>query len=168
MQECTLRRLLEAQEPRLPYTLLGQEEILTPQWGRRLLLFLATSTEYWTLRARPNPASSLVVCWEHNSCLPCPTLSLQEGYCYDAYELPKWFSLEGKLTRKSAPVFRGALLAGLQEAYQRLSALPRSTRRRYEREVQTMLRGRGRPRRCPKMWPEESQKWAEVESRGQK
>jgi hypothetical protein len=151
MQESHLRQLLAAQEPRLPYSFLG-DEILTPQWGRRSLLFLHSSSEFWALppAERQQAPTSLVVCWRHNSCLPCPTLSLEEGYCYDAYELPKWFSLAGNLTRKSAPVFRGALLAGLQEAYQRLAALPRSTRRRYERDLQSMLLRRGRPRRDAK------------------
>jgi hypothetical protein len=152
-----LRALLIAQAPRIPYRILDEGQAIVTHWGQRATLFLTRSAEYWALRTRPDPSSVLVICWEHNAYLPCPVFSLSEGYSYDPFSPPTWFDFHHKRTKRTAPVFRSALLTGIQEAYEQLAALPRSTRQRYLRS----LASRGRPREAK--WSKVNQKWSERE-----
>lgn len=149
-----LARLLAAQAPRLDLDCqLEDETVVSARYGRRHLLILSDSAEYWALpanaKARNSPDLFLAVSWRHNSVLPCPTLSLSEGYLYAPFQLPHGFAIQdNKLTKKTSGIFLGALLAGVQEAYDRLAVMPRSTRQRYERKLRSVIVRRGRPRRA--------------------
>ena len=146
-----LKRLLSSQAPRFDFTLEDENEtIASARYGQRRLLLLPFSADYWVFppkaAARRSPEEYLLVSWRHNSVVPLPVLALDEGYLYAPYEFPHGFDLQAKLTKKSSKIFLGALLAGIQGAYDRLSSLPRSTRQRYERKLRSVSVRPGRPR----------------------
>lgn len=150
MTDQALARLFAEHLALMPYRI-AEDQIETPQWGKLRMVFLPSSREFWALprfRAQTNASRDLlVICWQHNSCLPVPCLALNEGYCYDRYELPHGFSLKAPFTKRSSSIFLGALLAGRQEAYEELARMPRATRARYMARVQEAVVRRGRPRR---------------------
>lgn len=144
-----LRHLLATQAPRLDLEIdPGQETVVSAQYGRRRLLILSHSEEYWTFIPASQADQLFAVAWAHTSCLPCPVLSLEDGYTYAPYEFPRGFDLWSKLTKKNSRIFLGCLLAGVQEAYDRLAVMPRSSRARYISRLNAAIIRRGRPRRA--------------------
>jgi hypothetical protein len=109
---------------------------------------LVRSRDYWEKGLQEAAALTLLVVRRHDSCVPLSVLDLERGYLYRPYETPPWYSPHARLTSKTAPVFWGQLLAGVDEAYQRLSQLPRSTRARYLARLRALLRPVGRPLRA--------------------
>ena len=93
---------------------------------------------------------SLVICFEHNTVLPIPVLSLRAGNLAKPYELPLSIDLpdlEVKRRSKLAhKVLLGMSISGLRKAQDILRELPETTRRRYTSELKALgKRGRGRP-----------------------
>ncbi len=93
---------------------------------------------------------SLVICFEHNTVLPVPVLSLRAGNLAKPYELPLSIDLpdlEVKRRSKLAhKVLLGMSLSGLRKAQDILRELPETTRRRYTSELKALgKRGKGRP-----------------------
>ncbi len=93
---------------------------------------------------------SLVICFEHNTVLPIPVLSLRAGNLAKPYELPLSIDLpdlEVKRRSKLAhKVLLGMSLSGLRKAQDILRELPETTRRRYTSELKALgKRERGRP-----------------------
>lgn len=111
-------------------------------------VILATSFEYWRKRyhlARNPPG--LVICYQHDTCVNVPVLSLHDGTLYAPCHFPAWFgSYDGRFTRRGKQVFLGALLSGVASAYDELDRLPRSTQYRYHHDLKMFRRHkRGRP-----------------------
>jgi len=110
-------------------------------------LILARSSDYWQQRlhlARRRP--ELIICYEHDTCLPCRALDLREGFLYAAGELPHWYAPEKRFTRRGHMVLIGQLLSGDEPGFIQLATLPRSTRYRYLAEIKRFMTNRvGRP-----------------------
>ncbi len=93
---------------------------------------------------------SLVICFEHNTVLPIPVLSLRVGNLAKPYELPlsvELADLEVKRRSKLAhKVLLGMALSGMKAAQAIMKDLPETTRRRYTHEIKAFgKRGRGKP-----------------------
>lgn len=110
-------------------------------------LVLARSSDYWQQRIhlqRKRP--ELVICSEHDTCLPCAVLALDEGYQYQPYDLPHWYSPEKRGSARGSTVLLGQLLSGSEAGFQHLETLPRSTRYRYLARMSHLIQNRvGRP-----------------------
>ncbi len=111
-------------------------------------VILPSSFDYWRRRyhlAKHPP--TLVICYEHDSCLNLPVLSLHDGYLYAPCHFPHWFGdYEARATRRGKQIFLGALLSGVGSAFAALDRLPRSTRYRYHNDLKLLRRKkRGRP-----------------------
>ena len=110
-------------------------------------LILSHSSEYWKQRLhlhRRRP--ELVICYQHDTCLPCAALALDEGFLYAPGELPHWFRPEKRFTTRGHMVLLGQLLAGNEAGFQQIETLPRSTRYRYLAEMKRFMQNRtGRP-----------------------
>jgi hypothetical protein len=110
-------------------------------------LILSHSSDYWKQRLhlhRQRPG--LLIVYQHETCVPCATLALDEGYLYAPGELPHWYTPEKRFTTRGHMVLLGQLLAGQEAGYQQLASLPRSTRYRYLAQVKRFMSNRsGRP-----------------------
>ena len=129
----------------------GNIYTVTMQGKDYIAVVLLTSFEYYEKRyhlAKVLP--SLVVCFEHNTVLPIPVLSLRAGNLAKPYELPLSIEikdLEVKRRSKLAhKVLLGMYMSGMKAAQGIVKALPETTRRRYTSEIKALgKRGRGRP-----------------------
>ena len=113
-------------------------------------LVLACSSDYWQQRVhlRPKGRPGLVICFTHDTCLPCAVLALDEGYQYEPRELPHWYSPDKRGTTRGSMVLLGQLLSGDEAGFQQIHdpAFPRSTRYRYLAQMRHFLQNRvGRP-----------------------
>ncbi len=115
---------------------------------------LVKSGDYWEYRLHLHKAPiGLIVCYRHDSVIPCHVLALEDGREYDPESLPgKYPNLEAvhkEHSRYAAKVFLGALLCGVKAAHDILldkDATAESTRRKYEAKMHGyQRRGRGRP-----------------------
>ena len=110
-------------------------------------LVLARSRDFWLQRIhlhRTRP--SLVICYQHDTCLPCAALALDEGYLYEGCELPHWYAPPKRCTARGHMVLLGQLLSGVDAGFQQLEQLPRSTRYRYLARMKQLMQNRaGRP-----------------------
>ena len=110
-------------------------------------LVLSASSEYWRQRVhlqRQRP--DLLICYQHDSCVPCTVLALDEGYLYEACELPHWYTPDKRFTTRGHLVLLGQLLSGVEAGFVQVATLPRSTRYRYLAEMKRLMRNRsGRP-----------------------
>jgi hypothetical protein len=111
-------------------------------------IILARSSDYWTKRyhlAKPRP--TLTLCYEHDTCINLPVLSLHDGVLFAPCRFPGWFTgYEQRTSERGARVYLGALLSGVGSAHELLDHLPRSTKYRYEvKMAQHRKRARGKP-----------------------
>ena len=112
---------------------------------------LLSSFDYYSKRYHLGKiVPSFVICFEHNTVLPLPVLSLRAGNLAEPYELPLTVELadlamkrRSKLAHK---VLLGMALSGMKAAQVILRDLPETTRRRYTSELKSFgKRGRGKP-----------------------
>jgi len=110
-------------------------------------LVLARSRDFWLQRIhlhRTRP--TLVICYQHDTCLPCAALALDEGYLYEGGELPHWYAPPKRFTARGHMVLLGQLLSGVDAGFLQLETLPRSTRYRYLSRMKQLMHNRaGRP-----------------------
>lgn len=112
---------------------------------------LVRSSDYWEYRLHLIASTlGLVVCYRHDSVVPCHVLALEDGREYEPENLPgKYTSLaevRKERSRHAAKVFLGALLCGVKAAHDLLLEMPESTRRKYEARMHNYQRRRqGRP-----------------------
>jgi hypothetical protein len=127
------------------YSTYGLEVEITGQSYRALVL--SHSSEFWIQRIhlhRTRP--DLVICFTHDTCIPCAALDLSEGFMYEACELPHWYAPEKRFTARGHMVLLGQLLSGVEAGFQQLEQLPRSTRYRYLARMKRFMQNRaGRP-----------------------
>lgn len=93
---------------------------------------------------------SLAICFEHNTVLPIPTLSLRAGNLAKPYELPLPLELDDLTVRRRSKlahtVLLGMSLSGMKVAQAIMKDLPETTRRRYTSEIKALgKRKRGKP-----------------------
>lgn len=91
---------------------------------------------------------TLVVCYEHDTVVPIPVLSMRAGNFARAYELPT--EIEDIVTQRwskvGTRVLLGMYISGVRQAQTIVNGLPRATRDRYLHRVKTLgRRARGRP-----------------------
>lgn len=113
-------------------------------------LILARSSDYWHQRVhlRRTGRPELVICYEHDTCLPCAVLALDEGWLYKACELPHWYTPAKRVTKRGCMVFLGQLLSGDDAGFQQFNdpSFPRTTRYRYLAKMRRFSHNRrGRP-----------------------
>jgi hypothetical protein len=122
---------------------------------------LVRSSDYWESRLhlpestgrKQRAPIGLVVCFRHDSVVPCHVLSLEDGREYQPEDLPGKYpnlqAVRNEHSRYAAKVFLGALLCGVKAAHDILmdkDTMPESTRRRYEAKMHMYQRRRqGRP-----------------------
>jgi len=118
--------------------------------GRKtyMAVILPTSFDWWRKRyhlAKHKP--TLIICYEHTTCINVPVLALHDGYLYAPCHFPPWFhDYADRTTQKGKQVFIGALLSGVASAFDALDKLPRSTQYRYRNDLKSLRRKkRGRP-----------------------
>jgi hypothetical protein len=91
---------------------------------------------------------TLIVCYEHNTVVPIPVLSMRAGNFAKAYELPEEIDdIETQRWSKlGAQVLLGMYISGVRLAQTIIKELPSSTRNRYLQKVEDLgRRKRGRP-----------------------
>ena len=114
-------------------------------------IVLVRSSDYWEHRLHLTPnLCGLLIVHRHDSLVPLPVLSLEDGHEYAAEDLPKKYeklsAARDEHSRHAAKVMLGALLCGVKEAHDLLLSMPESTRRKYELKMHTyQRRQRGRP-----------------------
>jgi len=111
-------------------------------------VILPSSFEYWRKRyhlAQHPP--ELVICYEHDTCVNVPVLSLHDGTLFAPCHFPPGFhDYEARSTRRGKQIFLGAILSGVGSALSELDKIPRSTRYRYQNDLKLLRRKkRGRP-----------------------
>jgi hypothetical protein len=111
-------------------------------------LILARSSDYWQQRVhlRRTSRPDLVICYEHDTCLPCAVLPLDEGWLYHPCELPHWYAPQMRGTKRGCMVLLGQLLSGDERGFKLFDDLPRTTRYRYLAKLRHFSHNRrGRP-----------------------
>jgi hypothetical protein len=91
---------------------------------------------------------TLVICFEHNTVLPIPVLSMRAGNLAKPYELPQEITdVEAQRhTKLGSQVLLGMYISGVKVAQTIINQLPESTRLRYLWRVKTLnKRKRGKP-----------------------
>ena len=112
---------------------------------------LLNSFDYYTKRYHLGKiVPSFVVCFEHNTVLPLPVLSLRAGNLAEPYELPLTVELADLVMKRRSKlahkVLLGMALSGMKAAQAIMRDLPETTRRRYTSEIKAFgKRGRGKP-----------------------
>ena len=93
---------------------------------------LSSSRDYYDYRLHiHSPNVTMLIVGEHTTRVTVPVLALDEGYFYAPTEAPRWYTPDAPRTLKDAMVVVGGLLSGVDEAYQQLHEMKRSTRYRY-------------------------------------
>src|SRR5262245_43442970 len=101
---------------------------LTLKGQRYYALVLLRSSEYWGKRIHTYKHSlTLLIVYEHDSCIPFPVLCLKDGHLYDAYALTK---APTKRNRYTASILLGQLMCGSKDAYDLLEHIPWQTKYR--------------------------------------
>jgi hypothetical protein len=105
---------------------------------------LSRSSDYYEKRMnlQPRPVS-LLICAEHDSCVPLSVLALDEGYQYAPREVPHWYTPEKRFTTRGSRVFLGQLLCGMQAAFDELDdrhKMSRATKYRYLARLRAYLK----------------------------
>jgi hypothetical protein len=116
---------------------------VTRQGKQQYVLILVRSSEFWTKRVHLSPVRpSLLIVWNHDSCLPVDVISLKTGVLSPAYSNQ---SIQ-KRSRCTSNILLGMLMCGMQSAYDMLEQLPESSKFRYLARVKALTkRPRGRP-----------------------
>lgn len=129
----------------------GNLYTVTMQEKEYTAVILLRSFDYYDKRyhlAKLPP--SLVVCFEHNTVLPIPALSLRAGNLAKPYDLPLPLELDDLTVRRRSKlahtVLLGMSLSGMKVAQAIMKDLPETTRRRYTKELKDYgKRKRGKP-----------------------
>ncbi len=101
---------------------------------------LSTSRDYYEYRLNiSSPHITMLIVGGHNTRVSLPCLALDEGYFYAPTEAPRWYTPDAARTLKDAMVVIGGLLSGVDEAYQQLQDMKRSTRYRYLARMRAYL-----------------------------
>lgn len=101
---------------------------------------LSASRDYYDYRLHiSGPHITMLIVGEHNTRVSLPVLSLDEGYFYAPTEAPLWYTPDAQRTLKDAMVVVGGLLSGVEDSYQQLQEMKRSTRYRYLARMRTYL-----------------------------
>lgn len=83
---------------------------------------------------------TLVICYEHDTVLPLPALSMRYGNYAQPYELPE--SIEDietqRHTRLGSKVFVGMYIVGVRLAQNMMKDFPASTRTRYKQRIEAL------------------------------
>lgn len=110
---------------------------------------LFSSFQYYELRyhlAKVKP--SLIVCYQHNTVVPIPVLSLKAGRHAEPYELPEDIKdVDAQRHSKTGcRVLLGMYLSGVRYAQDLVKSLAPTTKARYLQKAKDLSRrGRGRP-----------------------
>jgi hypothetical protein len=138
-------KVVELEEPFTYQVTIQVEEKRDGQTIRQsktlMALVFSCSWDYWEYRiALSAPAVALVICSEHNTCLPIDVLEIgSTGYHYPPREM-KNAPAPGELrTKRTARYFVGALLSGSQRAFNELETMHPSSQVRYRRRLEQML-----------------------------
>lgn len=111
---------------------------------------LVSSFEYYEKRYHiAKSVPSLVICYEHNTVLPIPVLSLRAGNLAEPYELPETINniAAQRFTKTGSRVLLGQYMCGVKDAQSYINnELPTTTRKRYlTRAKELAKRKRGKP-----------------------
>lgn len=103
---------------------------------------LSTSNDYYHQRLNLEGLHiEMLIVGEHLTCVPIPTLALDEGYLYAPAEFPRWFDPDTRKHRNSM-VLIGGLISGVEEAWELVNKLERPTRYRYIARMKRFLKNR--------------------------
>lgn len=112
-------------------------------------VMLLHSFAYYELRYHIAPVPpTLVICYQHDTVVSIPVLSLKVGNFAHAYELPEEITdVEAQRnSQRGSQVLLGMYLSGMKVAQTMVNGLPGSTKNRYLRKAKLLgKRKRGRP-----------------------
>lgn len=127
----------------------GRMYAVTLGADRYAAVLLPCSFDHYRLRYHlADEQPELIICFDHDTVVPVPVLSLRAGNFARAYELPETITDidRQRRTKTGAQVLLGMYLSGMRAAQSILSELPASTRRRYlHKAKQFGRRKRSRP-----------------------
>jgi len=99
---------------------------------RYVACLLSASRDYYGYRLNLSRLDlTMLIVGEHDTRVSVPVLALDEGYFYAPAEAPRWYKPDAIRTRKDAMVVVGGLLSGVEEAYEQVRDMKRSTRYLY-------------------------------------
>jgi hypothetical protein len=100
---------------------------------------------YHLAKSRPD----LVICFQHDSCLPVPVLSMKAGRLAQKYDLPSGITDVERQRHRSkvgSRVLLGMYLCGMREAQELVNKFEPTTRKRYMQRAKDLGKRRpGRP-----------------------
>jgi hypothetical protein len=153
MKEIDILRMLEARADNYALTdishIRGRAYALTIAGSQYNAVVLFTSFEYYELRyhlAKVKP--TFVICYQHNTVLPIPVLSLKAGRLGLAYDLPDDIrDVEAqRFSKTGCRVLLGMYISGVKYAQELVKKLSPTTKSRYlQRAKDLSCRKRGRP-----------------------
>lgn len=112
-------------------------------------VILHTSFQYYELRyhlARVKP--NFIICYQHNTVIPIPVLSLKAGRLAKEYELPEEIKdiADQRFTKVGCRVLLGMYISGVKYAQDLVKKLNPTTKSRYLQKAHDLSkRKRGRP-----------------------
>lgn len=110
---------------------------------------LLNSFQYYELKyhiAKNQP--TLIICYQHNTVVPIPVLSLKAGRHAKPYELPEEITdvEEQRFTMTGCRVLLGMYISGVRFAQDLIKSLKPTTKARYLQKAKDLsVRRRGRP-----------------------
>lgn len=153
MKEMDILRMFEARADNYSVKdvahIRGRAYSLTMAGQQYNAVVLYASFQYYELRyhmARVKP--NFIICYQHNTVLPIPVLSLKAGNLAKAYELPEEITNveEQRFTKTGSRVLLGMYISGLRYAQDLVKSLPDTTKARYLQKAKDLSRRkRGRP-----------------------
>jgi hypothetical protein len=85
---------------------------------------------------------TLVICYEHDTVLPIPALSMRYGNYAKPYDLPEGIDdiVTQRHTRLGSKVFVGMYIVGIRLAQSMMKDFPKATRSRYKHRIEALNR----------------------------
>lgn len=117
------------------------EVVMNDQQYRAVVLVNSYSyyeDRYHLLKKQP----TLVICYEHDTVLSIPALSMRFGNLAEAFEKPEGIDdiKAQRHTKLGSKVFVGMYITGIRIAQSMMKDFPPSTRTRYKQRIETLNR----------------------------
>ena len=153
MREIDIMRMFEARSDNYAVKdithIRGRAYSLTMEGKHYNAVVLYKSFQYYEMRyhlAKEKP--TFIVCYQHNTVVPIPVLSLKAGRLAEKYELPEEIEdiIDQRRTKTGTRVLLGMYISGMRFAQDLVKDLPDTTKARYLQKAKELShRKRGRP-----------------------
>jgi len=153
MKEIDILRMFEARADNYSVTnishIRGRAYFIIMDGKHYNAVVLLNSFQYYELKyhiAKNKP--TLIICYQHNTVVPIPVLSLKAGRHAKPYELPEEIDdvAEQRFTKTGCRVLLGMYMSGVRYAQDLIKELKPTTKARYLQKAKDLsTRKRGRP-----------------------